>query len=134
MNKRQVRKSYKMDMAHFLRNYYGIDNDNLLSALCSLSHKDLKRVVSFYGIKLMRMNFESVSFDQLAMGSIILVNDAFNNPAPYVNPGRTLNGSQGLNTDLDQNYVNLDTDENIFDKKQKTLRKVIKLRKDDKND
>lgn len=31
MDKKQVRKSRKIDMGHFLRDYYGVDNDKLIS-------------------------------------------------------------------------------------------------------
>ena len=136
MDKKQVRKSHRMDMAHFLRNYYGVDNEKLLSELCGLSHKDLKRIAPFYGIELVRTNFDLVSVDQVAMGSIILVNDAFNNPAPYVNPSRALAWGQEFDTELDQTYISSVVEEIKFDKKgrQKSLRRIIKLKKDGKND
>lgn len=135
MDKKQVRKSYKMDMVHFLRNYYGIDNENLISELCHLSHKDLKRIASLYGIELVRTSFELVSSEQVAMGTIILVNDVFNNPAPYVNPNRVLSLNQEFDTELDIPYVSSVVEEIKFDKKgrQKSLKRIIKLKKGDKN-
>lgn len=135
MDKKQVRKSYKMDMVHFLRNYYGIDNENLISELCHLSHKDLKRIAPLYGIELVRTSFELVSSEQVAMGTIILVNDAFNNPAPYVNPNRVLSLNQEFDTELDIPYVSSVVEEIKFDKKgrQKSLKRIIKLKKGDKN-
>lgn len=135
MDKKQVRKSYKMDMVHFLRNYYGIDNENLILELCHLSHKDLKRIAPLYGIELVRTSFELVSSEQVAMGTIILVNDAFNNPAPYVNPNRVLSLNQEFDTELDIPYVSSVVEEIKFDKKgrQKSLKRIIKLKKGDKN-
>ena len=135
MDKKQVRKSYKMDMVHFLRNYYGIDNENLISELCHLSHKDLKRIAPLYGIELVRTSFELVSSEQVATGTIILVNDAFNNPAPYVNPNRVLSLNQEFDTELDIPYVSSVVEEIKFDKKgrQKSLKRIIKLKKGDKN-
>ena len=117
MEKKQVRKSHKMDMTHFLRNYYGVDNEELLSELCSLSHKDLKKIAPYYGIELVRTSFDLVSFDQIAMGSIVLVNDAFNNPAPYVNPSRVLAWGQEFDTELDLSYISSVVEEIKFDKK-----------------
>ena len=90
MDKKQVRKCYKLDMQHFLRSYYGIDNEQLILDLSNLSHKDLKYVASAYGFDLMRINFECVSLEQLANGEIIIVKDAFGKSAPYVNPNRNL--------------------------------------------
>ena len=134
MDKKQVRKSYRMDMTHFLRNYYGVDNEELLLELCSLSHKDLKKIASYYGMDLVRTNFDLVSLEQVAMGTIILVNDAFNNPAPYVNPSRVLAGDREFDTELDQSYIVSVNEEIKFDKKgrQKSLKRVIKLKKGDK--
>ena len=134
MEKKQVRKSHKMDMTHFLRNYYGVDNEELLLELCSLSHKDLKKIAPYYGIELVRTSFDLVSFDQIAMGSIVLVNDAFNNPAPYVNPSRVLAWGQEFDTELDLSYISSVVEEIKFDKKgrQKSLKRVIKLKKGDK--
>ena len=136
MDKKQVRKCYKMDMVHFLRNYYGIDNENLISELCHLSHKDLKRVAPLYGIELVRTSFEFVSSEQLAMGTIILVTDFFNNPAPYVNPNRVLSSEQEFETELELPYGSSTMEEIKFDKngRQKSLKRIIKLKKGDKND
>ena len=134
MDKKQVSKSYKLDMVHFLQNYYGIDNEELLLELCSLSHKNLKKIAPDYGIELVRTNFDLVSLEQVAMGVIILVNDAFNNPAPYVNPSRVLAGDREFDTELDQSYIASVNEKIKFDKKgrQKSLKRVIKLKKGDK--
>ena len=69
------------------------------------------------------------------MGTIILVNDAFNNPAPYVNPNRVLSLNQEFDTELDIPYVSSVVEEIKFDKKgrQKSLKRIIKLKKGDKN-
>ena len=135
MDKKQVRKSHKIDMGHFLRDYYGVDNERLIAELCNLSHKELKELAPFYGIALVRTSFDLVSFDQIAMGSIVLVNDAFNNPAPYVNPSRALAWGQEFDTELDIPYVSSVVEEIKFDKKgrQKSLKRIIKLKKGDKN-
>lgn len=136
MNKKQVRKSHKMEMGHFLRNYYGIDNEKLISELCALSHKDLKKVAPLYGVNLIRTNFDLVSNEQTLNGTIILVEDAFGNPAPYVNPNREVSWNNEFDTELGLSYISMVVEEVKFDKKgrQKSLKRTIKLRKDDKND
>ena len=132
MDKKQVRKSRKIDMGHFLRDYYGVDNDKLISELCVLSHRDLKEVAPLYGINLVRTKFDLVAVDQVLTGTIILVNDVFGNPAPYVNPNRTLVWSE-FDTELDLSNVSEMIQEIEFDKKgrQKSLKRIIKLRKGD---
>lgn len=136
MEKKEIRKSHKMDMRHFLINYYEMTNESLIAELSHLSHKDLKEIAPFYGINLVRTSFDFVSMEQIATGTIILVNDAFNNPAPYVNPNRTLNVNREFETDLDLSYVSSFEEKITFDKKgrQKSLKRVINLRRDDKND
>lgn len=136
MEKKEIRKSHKMDMRHFLVNYYEMTNESLIAELCHLSHKDLKEIAPFYNINLVRTSFDFVSMEQIATGTIILVNDAFNNPAPYVNPNRTLNVNREFETDLDLSYVSSFEEKITFDKKgrQKSLKRVINLRRDDKND
>lgn len=131
MDKKQIRKSHKIDMGHFLRDYYGVDNERLISELCNLSHKDLKIIAPSYGIDLVRTNFDLVSMEQTLTGIIILVNDAFGNPAPYVNPNRVLSWKGEFETELDLSGVSEVVQEIKFDKKgrQKSLRRIIKLRK-----
>ena len=120
MNKKEVRNCYKMNLRHFLINYCGIDNDSLVTDLCNLSHKELKQVASLYGIYLKNVSFEDVYFDQLATGEILMVNDVYNNPAPYVNPCLTYNDE--FDTEFDSVYT-----ESVNDKVK------VKQRKDDKN-
>lgn len=131
MDKKQVRKSHKIDMGHFLRDYYGVDNERLIAELCNLSHKDLKIIAPSYGIDLVRTNFDLVSIDQTLTGIIILVNDAFGNPAPYVNPNRILSWNREFETELDLSNVSEVIQEIKFDKKgrQKSLTRIIRLRK-----
>ena len=132
MEKKQLRTCYKMDLRHFLLNYCCIDNENLLDELCNLSHKDLKEACRLYGIDLIRTSFEYVSNEQIMTGMIILVNDGFGNPAPYVNPNRILDNE--FETELDISLISSVSLEYKFDKKgrQKSLKRKVKLRKDDR--
>ena len=132
MNKKQVRKCQKIDMKNFLRDYYGIDNENLILELSNLSHKDLKMIAPCYGINLVRTKFDLVTTEQALTGTIILVNDAFGNPAPYVNPNRFLSWNSEYE-EFDSSLVSEVVEKVKFDKKgrQKSLKKIIKLRKGD---
>ena len=132
MEKKELKICHKMDLKHFLVNYCQIDNEKLLDELCHLSHKELKEACFLYGIDLIRTSFEYVSKEQIMTGVIILVNDAFGNPAPYVNPNRILNNE--LETELDVSLITSVSLEYKFDKKgrQKSLKRKIKLRKDDR--
>ena len=131
MDKKQVRKSHKIDMGHFLRDYYGVDNERLIDELCNLSHKELKELAPFYGIALVRTSFDLITVDQTLTGIIVLVNDAYGNPAPYVNPNRTLSWNREFETKLDLSNVSEVVQEIKFDKKgrQKSLTRIIRLRK-----
>lgn len=131
MEKKQMRKEQKMDMVHFLIDFYGISNNELLYNFSNLSHKEIKKIASLYGINLVRTNFEGVTKDQLLDGTIILVNDCYNNPAPYVNPYRKLNVME-----CDDFSVASITEEYHFDKKgrPRVLKRKVKFRKDDKHD
>ncbi len=133
MDKKQIRKCHKMDLSHFLRNYYGVDNNHLISELSNLSHKELKKIAAYYGINLASVNFDSVSVEQIKTGMIILVNDAFNNSAPYINPNRTLSRHCEFETDLDLSNISSVEEEVKFDKKgrQKSFKRIIRLRKGD---
>ena len=133
MDKKEVRKCYKMDLRHFLTNYCGMKNEKLLSEFCNLSHKELKEVAAFYWFNLIRTSFEYVSKEQIMTGLIIFVSDAFGNIAPYVNPNRVLD-DQEFNKDLDLSMISAVSLEYKFDKKgrQKSLKKKMKLRRDDK--
>ncbi len=134
MNKKEIRKCYKMDLRHFLVNYCGLDNEELISELCNLSHKELKEVATLYGINLIRTSFEYVTKEQIMTGMIIYVSDALGNLAPYVNPNRILTQDTEFETELDPSLISSVSLEYKFDKKgrQKTLKKKVKLRKDDK--
>ena len=132
MEKKEIKKCHKMDLKRFLKNYYGIENEKLLEQFSSLSHKDFKQISLLYGINIIRTNFKYITKDQLADGTIILVNDAFNNPAPYVNPNRLLSYDLELNTELNERYINSVTEEVKFDKKgrQKSLKRKFKISKE----
>ena len=131
MEKKEIRKCHKMDLKRFLKNYYGIENEKLLEQFSSLSHKDFKQISLLYGINIIRTNFKYITKDQLADGTIILVNDAFNNPAPYVNPNRLLSYNLELDTELN-GYIDSVTEEVKFDKKgrQKSLKRKFKISKE----
>lgn len=132
MEKKEIRKCHKMDLKRFLKNYYGIENEKLLEQFSSLSHKDFKQISLLYGINIIRTNFKYITKDQLADGTIILVNDAFNNPAPYVNPNRLLSYDLELDTELNEKYIDSVTEEVKSDKKgrQKSLKRKFKISKE----
>ncbi len=132
MDKKMLRKCHKLDMVHFLRDYCGITNERLIFDLSNLSHKDLKLLALDYGLKLVRTSFDLVSLDQIADGTIILVNDCCNAPAPYVNPARLMSWDREFDTSLDISF----TEEVTFDEtgRQKTLKRKIKLRRGGKDD
>ncbi len=131
MEKKEIKKCHKMDLKRFLKNYYGIENEKLLEQFSSLSHKDFKQISLLYGINIIRTNFKYITKDQLADGTIILVNDAFNNPAPYVNPNRLLSYDLELDTELN-GYIDSVTEKVKFDKKgrQKSLKRKFKISKE----
>ncbi len=133
MDKKQIRKCNKIDMPNFLRNYYFVDNESLILKLSDLSHKELKTIALLYGIDLVRIKFDLVSMDQVLTGTVVLVNDAFGNSAPYVNPNRVFTFGHELDTELDLPFVSTVIQEVKFDKKgrQKSLKRIIKLRKGD---
>ena len=132
MEKKEIRKCHKMDLKRFLKNYYGIENEKLLEQFSSLSHKDFKQISLLYGINIIRTNFKYITKEDLADGTIILVNDAFNNPAPYVNPNRLLSYDLELDTELNERYIDSVTEEVKFDKKgrQKSLKRKFKISKE----
>lgn len=132
MEKKEIKKCHKMDLKRFLKNYYGIENEKLLEQFSSLSHKDFKQISLLYGINIIRTNFKYITKEDLADGTIILVNDAFNNPAPYVNPNRLLSYNLELDTELNERYIDSVTEEVKFDKKgrQKSLKRKFKISKE----
>ena len=103
MTRKEIRNTSSISMAHFLKEYLDIENDNLLTQLLRLSHFDLKEVAKVYGIKLKKISFDDLTKDMIARGEILLVEDAFGNPAPYVNPMRLLEDE--YETTLDESYV-----------------------------
>ena len=132
MEKKEIKKCHKMDLKRILKNYYGIENEKLLEQFSSLSHKDFKQISLLYGINIIRTNFKYITKEELADGTIILVNDAFNNPAPYVNPNRLLSYNLELDTELNERYIDSVTEEVKFDKKgrQKSLKRKFKISKE----
>lgn len=132
MEKKEIKKCHKMDLKRFLKNYYGIENEKLLEQFSSLSHKDFKQISLLYGINIIRTNFKYITKEELADGTIILVNDAFNNPAPYVNPNRLLSYNLELDTEPNERYIDSVTEEVKFDKKgrQKSLKRKFKISKE----
>lgn len=132
MEKKEIKKCHKMDLKRFLKNYYGIENEKLLEQFSSLSHKNFKQISLLYGINIIRTNFKYITKEELADGTIILVNDAFNNPAPYVNPNRLLSYDLELDTELNEKYIDSVTEEVKFDKKgrQKSLKRKFKISKE----
>lgn len=131
MEKKEIKKCHKMDLKRFLKNYYGIENEKLLEQFSSLSHKDFKQISLLYGINIIRTNFKYITQEELADGTIILVNDAFNNPAPYVNPNRLLSYDLELDTELN-GYIDPVTEEVKFDEegRQKSLKRKFKISKE----
>ena len=132
MEKKEIRKCHKMDLKRFLKNYYGIENEKLLEQFSSLSHKAFKQISLLYGINIIRTNFKYITKEELADGTIILVNDAFNNPAPYVNPNRLLSYDLELDTELNEKYIDSVTEEVKFDEegRQKSLKRKYKISKE----
>lgn len=88
MNKKDLRRCHLMRIDQFLENYYSVTNEKLLRKLSKLTHRQLKQVCLSYGIELTCANFEVVDFEAISTGSVILVKDCLNNPAPYHNPLR----------------------------------------------
>lgn len=127
MDKKTLKKMPVHDMEYFLTEYYGIDNKELVEKLSELSHKDLKYIASLYDINLVRTSFDYISKEQIATGTVLLVNDYYNHTAPYVNPNRTLNDE--FNTELSEEYCIIK--EEIDFNKNKVKRK-IKIRRNRK--
>ena len=90
MEKREVRKVKPIQMHEFLSNYYCLTNENLIRTFCKLSHKDMSKVAKDFGIIFERCNSQNVTQEDLKTGLIIFVKDHFNNPAPYINPLKSM--------------------------------------------
>jgi hypothetical protein len=137
MTKKEIRKERKMNLEHFLRSYYEVDNQALIATLSKMTHKQLKTIAPLYGINLVRTSFDSLDKEQLLTGTILLVEDCFHHPAPYVNPLITLSKkSAELNTDLG-NFDYVYEEETTIKKEkgyQKTFRKIEIKRKENNND
>ncbi len=71
--------SYVISMEDFLKNFVGIDNQNLNRA----KHKELK----FFNLAT-AVPFDIVTKESVMTGDILLVRDKANNIAPYKNPYR----------------------------------------------
>lgn len=103
MNKKEIKQSTKIDMRYFLEVYYGITNVELLAKLSKLPHKEIKEVLSMYGIYLRNMSFDNLTREMIASGEIILVTDSHRNYAPYINPMVSIENE--FSTTLDENYI-----------------------------
>lgn len=103
MDKKELRHAEKMSIKKFLRRYYGFTNEELLTKLSKLSHKQLKEVVGFYDINIHKISFDNLTREMLASGEVILVTDRFDNPAPYINPEIYLENE--YLTTLDESFV-----------------------------
>lgn len=87
---KDIEKMDFINLRHFLTKYYGVDNEDLISEFIHLSHKQLKEIVPFYGINVVRTSFSFIDREQIETGTVILVEDYYKNIAPYVNPNRKL--------------------------------------------
>ncbi len=131
MNKKMLKQMHKVSMKYFLKEYYGIDNEELIKLFCNATHKELKMIAPFYGINLVKTSFDYVTMQHINTGTIILVSDCLSRPAPYINPLRLLERDE-YDTELGSfDYVI--KEEYNFDKKGrvKTLKKT-NMRRDDK--
>lgn len=122
MTKKEIRKTPSITMAYFLKTYLDITNNVLLTKLMELSHCEIKEVALIYGVRLSKIPFEKLTKDMIARGDILLVEDAYGNKAPYINPMRKMENE--YETTLDERYISYELEgENENDKykgKQKT--------------
>ena len=87
MNKKDIKKQEHVSMGKFLKDYVGIENENVLNWLSGLTHREIKEICDeIYLLDLTRISFESVTKEEVERGEILLVIDKDNNPAPYTNP------------------------------------------------
>ena len=87
MDKREIQNQPMISISQFLRDYYEVDNEDIINRLSVLSHKELKTICKEgYGIDINSMPFEDVTIESLKCGSALLVRDGHGNPAPYHNP------------------------------------------------
>lgn len=117
MTKKEIRKTSSITMAHFLKTYMDVTNEILLNKLVKLSHCELKEIALVYGVRLAKIPFEKLTKDMVARGDILLVEDAYRNKAPYINPMRMMENE--YETTLDERYVS---------------HELYEIERDDKND
>lgn len=103
MTKKEIRKAPSITMAHFLKRYLDITDEILLTKLTELSHCEIKEVARIYGVDLLKISFDDLTKDMIARGDILLVEDAYGNKAPYINPMRKIENE--YETTLDERYV-----------------------------
>ena len=104
MKKKELKKAHKMNIRHFLQSYCELDNSELVKKLSRLHHKELKIISKSYNLNLQTINFEDVTREMLLTGEIIIVEDYYGNPAPYINP--SLNFEDEFNSYLNQGDEN----------------------------
>ena len=83
-------KSHSISMEKFLTEYCGIENEEIVSVLTTLSHQELKDVCEkVYKVRLITVPFEVANENEyINNGDFLSVLDAFNHEAPYVNPSK----------------------------------------------
>ncbi len=87
MNRKEIKSQTMITIQKFLRDYYEVDNEEVINKLSKLSHKDLKYIChEVYGLNINSISFEDVTIDSIKCGQTLLVRDGFGNPAPYLNP------------------------------------------------
>lgn len=122
MTKKEIRKTPSISMAYFLKTYIDITNENLLTKLLELSHCELKEIANIYGVRLSKIPFEKLTKDMIARGDILLVEDAFGNKAPYINPMREMENE--YETTLDERYVSYELEGEDKNDKHKGKQKI----------
>ena len=87
-----------------------------------LSHCELKEVALIYGVRLAKIPFEKLTKDMIARGDILLVEDAYGNKAPYINPMRKMENE--YETTLDERYISYELEGEDKNDKYKGKQKV----------
>lgn len=122
MTKKEIRKTPSITMAYFLKTYLDITSNVLLTRLMKLSHCELKEVALIYGVRLAKIPFEKLTKDMIARGDILLVEDAYGNKAPYINPMRKMENE--YETTLDERYISYELEGEDKNDKYKGKQKV----------
>lgn len=122
MTKKEIRKTPSITMAYFLKTYLDITSNVLLTRLMELSHCELKEVALIYGVRLAKIPFEKLTKDMIARGDILLVEDAYGNKAPYINPMRKMENE--YETTLDERYISYELEGEDKNDKYKGKQKV----------